>query len=209
MACPGNRPRTSRHGAAGRDQRLVRGTSGGPNHAQQRTRRLGRPLDVGRGQNGACGLGPVTAGAAPMGAGRRRPEGDRYPLGLDPHVPESHALLATALMRVGIAHSSAREVPRPRCVSPVAVVCNGCSNTWDVHPPSPVRPRRDRTARAIRTVSTPIPPRTDNLARAASGRGRDFRPNLATRVTVLTCENPGHRNIVRVDWRHATRHVAG
>ena len=32
-----------------------------------------------------------------------RPEGDRYLLGIDPHVPESHAPLATALMRVGIA----------------------------------------------------------------------------------------------------------
>ena len=32
-----------------------------------------------------------------------RPEGDRYLLGLDPHAPESHAPLATALMRAGIA----------------------------------------------------------------------------------------------------------
>ncbi|GAA1482572.1 hypothetical protein GCM10009624_30120 [Gordonia sinesedis] len=32
-----------------------------------------------------------------------RPDGDRYLLGLDPHAPESHAALATALMRVGIA----------------------------------------------------------------------------------------------------------
>ncbi|MGV9712675.1 hypothetical protein ACWDTI_18670 [Gordonia sp. NPDC003424] len=30
-------------------------------------------------------------------------EGDRYLLGLDPHAPETHAALATALMRVGIA----------------------------------------------------------------------------------------------------------
>lgn len=31
------------------------------------------------------------------------PEGDRYLLGLDPHAPDTHSPLATALMRVGIA----------------------------------------------------------------------------------------------------------
>ncbi|MFT4042834.1 MAG: hypothetical protein QM673_06680 [Gordonia sp. (in: high G+C Gram-positive bacteria)] len=36
-----------------------------------------------------------------LAAGRR--DGDRYLLGLDPHAPETHAALATALMRVGIA----------------------------------------------------------------------------------------------------------
>ena len=32
-----------------------------------------------------------------------RPEADRYLLGLDPHAPDTHAALAAALMRVGIA----------------------------------------------------------------------------------------------------------
>lgn len=36
-----------------------------------------------------------------IAAGQR--EGDRYLLGLDPHAPDTHAALATALMRVGIA----------------------------------------------------------------------------------------------------------
>lgn len=36
-----------------------------------------------------------------LASGRR--DGDRYLLGLDPHAPESHAPLATALMRAGIA----------------------------------------------------------------------------------------------------------
>lgn len=45
--------------------------------------------------------GPRELRAWTLTAGR--PEGDRYLLGLDPHAPETHAPLASALMRVGIA----------------------------------------------------------------------------------------------------------
>ncbi|MBY0441214.1 MAG: hypothetical protein K2Q25_03635 [Mycobacteriaceae bacterium] len=45
--------------------------------------------------------GPRELRAWTLTAGR--PEGDRYLLGLDPHAPETHAALASALMRVGIA----------------------------------------------------------------------------------------------------------
>lgn len=38
-----------------------------------------------------------------LAAGRPEAEGERYVLGLDPHAPETHAPLAQALMRAGIA----------------------------------------------------------------------------------------------------------
>lgn len=37
------------------------------------------------------------------GVGASRGEGERYVLGLDPHAPETHAVLAQSLMRAGIA----------------------------------------------------------------------------------------------------------
>ena len=43
---------------------------------------------------GNCGPGRWPAGS---------PEADRYLLGLDPHAPDTHSPLASALMRVGIA----------------------------------------------------------------------------------------------------------
>ncbi|MCV7124121.1 hypothetical protein [Mycobacterium lacus] len=45
--------------------------------------------------------GPRELRAWTLAAGR--PEADRYLLGLDPHAPDTHAPLASALMRVGIA----------------------------------------------------------------------------------------------------------
>jgi hypothetical protein len=45
--------------------------------------------------------GPRELRAWTLAAGN--PEADRYLLGLDPHAPETHAPLASALMRVGIA----------------------------------------------------------------------------------------------------------
>ncbi|CAN3131136.1 hypothetical protein ACNUDN_24705 [Mycobacterium sp. smrl_JER01] len=45
--------------------------------------------------------GPRELRAWTLAAGR--PEDDRYLLGLDPHAPDTHSALASALMRVGIA----------------------------------------------------------------------------------------------------------
>ncbi|MCG5432792.1 hypothetical protein LV457_10900 [Mycobacterium sp. MYCO198283] len=45
--------------------------------------------------------GPRELRAWTLAAGR--PEADRYLLGLDPHAPDTHSALASALMRVGIA----------------------------------------------------------------------------------------------------------
>ena len=45
--------------------------------------------------------GPRELRAWTLAAGT--PEGDRYLLGLDPHAPDTHSSLASALMRVGIA----------------------------------------------------------------------------------------------------------
>lgn len=45
--------------------------------------------------------GPRELRAWTLAAGR--PEADRYLLGLDPHAPDTHSVLASALMRVGIA----------------------------------------------------------------------------------------------------------
>ncbi|MGK2880209.1 MAG: hypothetical protein ACSLE6_05250 [Mycobacterium sp.] len=45
--------------------------------------------------------GPRELRAWALAAGS--PEADRYLLGLDPHAPETHSMLAAALMRVGIA----------------------------------------------------------------------------------------------------------
>ena len=45
------------------------------------------------------------------------PEADRYLLGLDPHAPDTHSPLASALMRVDSADSSAPAAPGPRRIS--------------------------------------------------------------------------------------------
>ena len=45
--------------------------------------------------------GPRELRAWTLAAGT--PEADRYLLGLDPHAPDTHSPLASALMRVGIA----------------------------------------------------------------------------------------------------------
>lgn len=45
--------------------------------------------------------GPRQLRAWTLAAGR--PEDDRYLLGLDPHAPDTHSVLASAMMRVGIA----------------------------------------------------------------------------------------------------------
>jgi hypothetical protein len=45
--------------------------------------------------------GPRALRAWTLAAGS--PEADRYLLGLDPHAPDTHAVLASALMRAGIA----------------------------------------------------------------------------------------------------------
>lgn len=47
--------------------------------------------------------GPRELRAWVLAAGRPEAEGERYVLGLDPHAPETHAPLAQALMRAGIA----------------------------------------------------------------------------------------------------------
>ena len=61
-------------------------------------------LDPRRGQDGAAALAARARASCGRGrwppASRRR---DRYLLGLDPHAPDTHSPLASALMRVGIA----------------------------------------------------------------------------------------------------------
>ena len=60
-------------------------------------------LDARRGQDRAAAVvaGPRELRAWTLAAGT--PEADRYLLGLDPHAPDTHSPLASALMRVGIA----------------------------------------------------------------------------------------------------------
>ena len=137
----------------------------------------------GRGQSGACGLGPVTAGAAPMGAGRR-PTGGR-PLPARARSARSRVAPARHCADAGgdRAHSSARgsharaayrRWPSSATVARIRGTSTRHRRKW---------PRRiARLEGDTLSVSTPIPPRTDNLARAALRTQWDFRPNLATRL---------------------------
>ena len=74
---------------------------------------------------------PGPAGTAGVDAGGGRPEADRYLLGLDPHAPDTHSPLASALMRVGIA--------------PTLIGTRGArSGAADQWPPQAIAPGRER-----------------------------------------------------------------
>ena len=73
--------------------------------------------------------GPRELRAWTLAAGT--PEADRYLLGLDPHAPDTHSPLASALMRVGIA--------------PTLIGTRGdASGAPDQRPPAPITPGRER-----------------------------------------------------------------
>ena len=92
------RPGSPRSPAPTKTHPLVR-TAVGPAVVRDRHR-----MDAGRGQDGAAAVAARAAGAAGLDAGRRQ---SRRPTaicsGLDPHAPDTHSPLASALMRVGIA----------------------------------------------------------------------------------------------------------
>ena len=61
-------------------------------------------LDPRRGQDRAAAVAARAEGTAGLDVGRRHARRrDRYLLGLDPHAPDTHSALASAMMRVGIA----------------------------------------------------------------------------------------------------------
>ena len=137
---------------AGRDD--PRGRSGPRDHPHRRGHPAGpdgrRPLVVARSPpNGRavrsrrCRRAGCPA-RANCGRGRWRPavpEADRYLLGLDPHAPDTHSPLASALMRVGIA--------------PTLIGTRGGSpGASDQRPSQAIAPGRERggTARRRRRV---------------------------------------------------------
>ncbi len=81
------------------------GSPAGPHRIGRRFAASRGPVDEGSGQGGASGWVPSGRQLRvwALASGRSEAEGERFVLGLDPHAPDTHAPLAQALMRAGIA----------------------------------------------------------------------------------------------------------
>jgi len=85
----------------------------------------GGGLDPWRGEDRPSAMVARAEGAEGLDVGRGTPEAsDRYLLGLDPHAPDTHTALASAMMRIGIAPTliGTRGLI-PHCESAVAGDC--------------------------------------------------------------------------------------